>query len=87
MRKKYKNFSEKAITIMTYLQDHNGEDLTAKDIAAAVDMEARSITGVINGLVKKGFVERVVVEGEKDKRVVLTAAGAALDPEAPLDEE
>ena len=82
-----KNLSEKAVVIMTYLQAHNGEDLTAKDIAAATDIEARSVTGVLNGLVKKGFVERVVVEGEKDKRIVLTAAGATLDPEAPLAEE
>jgi DNA-binding MarR family transcriptional regulator len=77
-----KLFSDKAQAVLTFLQAHEGENLTSKDIAAALDIEGRSITGVLNGLVRKGLVERVVVEGEKDKRIVLTADGAAADPNA-----
>jgi DNA-binding MarR family transcriptional regulator len=77
-----KLFSDKAQAVLTFLQAHEGENLTSKDIAAALVIEGRSITGVLNGLVRKGLVERVVVEGEKDKRIVLTADGAAADPNA-----
>lgn len=75
-------FSDKAKATLEYLQAHNGEDLTSKDIAAALDIEPRSITGVLNGLQRKGLVERVVVEGEKDKRIVLTVEGMGADPNA-----
>jgi DNA-binding MarR family transcriptional regulator len=77
-----KLFSDKAQAVLTFLQAHEGENLTSKDIAAALDIEGRSITGVLNGLVRKGLVERVVVEGEKDKRIVLTADGVTADPNA-----
>lgn len=75
-------FSDNAKTVLTFLQTHTGEDLTSKGIAEALDIAPRSITGVLNGLARKGLVERVVVEGEKDKRIVLTADGAAADPNA-----
>lgn len=75
-------FSDNAKTVLTFLQAHNGEDLTSKGIAEALDIAPRSITGVLNGLARKGLVERVVVEGEKDKRIVLTADGAVADPNA-----
>ena len=75
-------FSDNAKIVLTFLQAHTGEDLTSKDIAEALEIAPRSITGVLNGLARKGLVERVVVEGEKDKRIVLTTDGAAADPNA-----
>lgn len=81
-----KVLSEKAQAVLVFLQNDPSADFTAKNIAEGIGLEARSVTGVINGLVKKGFVERIVVEGEKDKLVKLTAAGATLDPEAELAE-
>ncbi len=81
-----KYLSEKAQSILVFLQNDPSADFTAKDIAVGIGLEARSVTGVINGLVKKGFVERIVVEGEKDKLVKLTPAGATVDPEAELAE-
>ena len=75
-------FSDKAKAALEYLQAHNGEDLTSKDIAGALDIEPRSITGVLNGLQRKGLVERVVVEGQKDKLIRLTADGITADPNA-----
>lgn len=75
-------FSDKARAALEYLQAHNGEDLTSKDIAGALDIEPRSITGVLNGLQRKGLVERVVVEGQKDKLIKLTVEGMNVDPNA-----
>jgi Mn-dependent DtxR family transcriptional regulator len=74
-------FSEKAQAVLTFLQGNDG-DFTSKDIAAALDIEPRSITGVLNGLQRKGLLVREVVEGEKDKLIRLTAEGAAVDPNA-----
>jgi len=75
-------FSEKAQAALTYLQDHQGEDLTAKAIAEATGIETKSITGVLNGLQRKGLVVREEVEGQKDKLIRLTAEGAMADPHA-----
>lgn len=74
-------FSEKAQAVLTFLQGNDG-DFTSKDIAAALEIEPRSITGVLNGLQRKGLLVREVVEGEKDKLIRLTAEGAAADPDA-----
>lgn len=76
-----KLFSEKAQAVLTYLQGNDG-DFTSKDLAATLDIEPRSITGVLNGLQRKGLIVREVVEGEKDKLIRLTAEGLAADPDA-----
>ena len=52
----------------------------ATDIAAATGIETKSITGVLNGLQKKGLVQRVEKEGFEKKVVQLTAEGASVDP-------
>ena len=75
-------FSDKARAALEYLQAHNGEDLTSQDIAAALDIENRSMTGTLNGLQRKGLLERVEVEGQKDKVIKLTVAGMNTDPAA-----
>ena len=77
-----KMFSDKAQVVLTFLQAHEGEDLTSKDIAAALDIEGRSITGVLNGLQRKGLVIREAVENQKDKLIRLTADGITADPNA-----
>lgn len=76
-----KLFSEKAQVVLTYLQGNDG-DFTSKDLAATLGIEPRSITGVLNGLQRKGLIVREVVEGEKDKLIRLTAEGLAADPDA-----
>lgn len=75
-------FSEKAQAVLKFMQANTGADLTAKMIAEATGIEAKSITGVLNGLAKKGFVVREEVEGSKEKLVRLTAEGAGVDPMA-----
>lgn len=79
-------FSEKAQAVLNYLQGNAGTDLTAKDIAVATGIETKSITGVINGLQRKGMVEREEVGKDDDGKVIkyvrLTAEGASVDPAA-----
>lgn len=79
-------FSEKAQAVLEFLQANQGADLTAGAIAEAAGIEKKSITGVLNGLQKKGLVVREVVEGQKDKLIRLTADGAAADPHAEKSE-
>jgi len=77
-----KMFSENAQAVLTFLQAHQGEDVTSKDIAANFGMANNSVTGILNGLQRKGLVVREVVEGQKDKLIRLTDEGAAADPDA-----
>lgn len=75
-------FSEKAQAVLGFMQANQGVDLTATVIAEAAGIEKKSITGVLNGLQRKGLVYREEVEGQKEKLVRLTADGAAVDPQA-----
>jgi DNA-binding IclR family transcriptional regulator len=75
-------FSEKAQAVLRFMQASQGADLTAAAIAEAAGIEKKSITGVLNGLQRKGLVYRAEVEGQKDKLVRLTADGAVADPDA-----
>lgn len=77
-----KMFSEKAAAVLNYMQANAGVDMTAKDIAAAAGVETKAITGVINGLQRKGLTFREEVEGFDGKLVRLTEAGLAADPNA-----
>ena len=49
--------SEKAIVVMKTMQA-GANGLIGKELAAACNISPRAITGVVNGLVKKGLVER-----------------------------
>lgn len=77
-----KVFSDKAASVLRYLQSNIGADVSAKDIAAAIGIETKSINGVITGLQRKGYVLREEVEGFEDKLVRLTSNGASADPDA-----
>lgn len=86
-----KMFSEKAAAVLSYLQANAAADLTAKDVAEATGIETKSITGVINGLQRKGMVVREETgkddEGKVVKFIRLTADGAAISPDAEKDAE
>ena len=51
-------FSENAQKVLTFLQGNPTVDMTSKELAEAAEIPTRSITGVLNSLVKKGFVVR-----------------------------
>lgn len=82
-------YSEKAQAVLSFMQANQGADLIANDIATATGIETKSITGVLNGLQRKGLIERIEKEGFTKKIVKLTAQGAAVDPreEKPEEEE
>lgn len=80
--------SIKAQAVLGHLQAKDGFDETAQEVAAACNIERKSITGVINGLVRKGLVYRevVAIEGSggepiEVKFIRLTDEGRTFAPE------
>lgn len=76
--------------IFNYLKEHNGEDMTASDVAEVLGMETRSVNGSFTSFQKKGWGIREEAEIElpdgKHQRVKflrLTDAGLAIDPDNP----
>ena len=78
--------SDSAKIVLTYLKDHDGEEFNHKVIAEDTGLSPRSVTGTVTGLQKRGFAERVEVEGSKDKLIRATAAGLAFDVDDDLPE-
>lgn len=88
--------SEKSLTVLNFLKEHDGENLTAADIAQALGMEKKSVDGVVtSGLQRKGLTERIPAQIETTdengntvtkpiKLIKLTAEGKAYDHEAAL---
>lgn len=76
-------FSENARTILVHLQANNGVDETADMIAEATGLPVKTVNGcVTSALQRKGFTERVEVEGFDKKVIRLTPAGVDIDPDA-----
>ena len=86
-----KAVSEKSLTVLNYLKEIGDANVTAADIAEALDMEKKSVDGVVtSGLQRKGYTERIPAQIEvqddegntkfKDvKFIKLTDAGKAYD--------
>lgn len=86
--------SEKSLVVLNYLKDHQGENMTAADIAEALGMEKKSVDGIVtSGLQRKGYAERIPAQIEvtdeegntkfKDvKFIQATEAGLNYDDEA-----
>lgn len=79
-----------AKNVLNYLKEHNGEDLTAADVAAALGLEKRSVDGIFTSAIqRKGFGVRTPAEIELEdgshkaiKLLSLTQAGLDYDPDA-----
>lgn len=84
---------ENTKAIFNYLKEHNGEKLTNTDIADALGLTSKQVTGSVNSFVRKGWAQRsdvVNVELEDGtqkavKFISLTDEGVAVDPDAPAD--
>lgn len=78
-----KQFSDSAQAILTFLQANPVVDITSKELADAVGVAQKSITGVLTGLQKKGLVVRedAVRGDEKVKYIRLTDSGKIVDPD------
>jgi hypothetical protein len=81
---------ENSKKVFMYLKEHNGEDLTAADVAEALGLEKRSVDGIFTSAIqRKGLGVRTPAEIELDdgshkaiKLLSLTAEGMAFDPDA-----
>lgn len=76
--------------VYDYVKEHDGENMTAADIAAATGLEVRSVNGIVtSAFQKKGLMERVPAEVQLEdgshkavKFIKLTDAGKSFDPDA-----
>ena len=76
--------SENGQKIMEYLKTVEGQNVTADDVATALDIEKKKFTGAFNALVKKELAVRNAAKIEAPvtvKYLVLTDAGLAFSPE------
>lgn len=78
--------------IFDYLKEHDGENMTAADVAETLGIDVRSVNGSFTSFQKKelGVREEVEVELEdgthkKVKFLRLTAKGRAFDPDAATE--
>lgn len=81
---------ENTKNILMYLQDNDGKDLTAADVAEALGLEKRSVDGSFTSFQKKEWGVREPAEVEnpdgshtKVKYLRLTELGLSIDPENP----
>lgn len=76
--------------IWDYIVAHDGENITAQDIADALCVGVKSVNGSVTSFQKKGHTirEEVAVTGGKVKYIRLTDDGRAFDPDAePVKED
>lgn len=84
---------ENSKRVLMYLKEHNGEDLTAADVAEALGLEKRSVDGIFTSAIqRKKLGVRTPAEIELDdgshkaiKLLSLTEAGMAFDPDADAE--
>lgn len=85
--------SEKSLVVLDYLKGIGDENVTAKDIAAALDMTDKTVNGIVTaGLIRnKNLAERIPAEITLEdgshqgvKFIKLTEAGKAYDHAAAV---
>lgn len=73
--------TENSAAVLRYLQNNPNANLTADDLAEALEFTSRQINGIATGLQKKGFVERVEIDGIEKKVIRCTSLGENIDPD------
>ena len=77
--------TENSRKVFDFLKANHNVNVTAQEMAAELDVSVNTVTGSVNGLVKKGFAvrEEVAVEGSAKpiKYVKLTDEGMAFNPD------
>ena len=79
--------------VFDFLKAHNNEDLTAADVADALELEKRQVDGIFtSAFQRKQLGVRIEAERENDKGthdkvkyLKLTEAGMAFDPDAEAE--
>ena len=80
---------ENSIRVLNYLKQVNGQQVTAADVAAALDLPKKSVDGIFTSAIqRKGLGVRVPAEIELEdgthkqvKFLQLTPEGMAFDPD------
>jgi len=73
-------FSHDAKRLVRFLRDHDGEDLTFKDIAAGLDMKPRAANCMItSSLVNRGYAVRELQPDGGTNYIRLTDKGRTAD--------
>lgn len=86
---------ENSKLVFNFVKAHEGENITAADIAEGTGLEVRSVNGIVtSAFQRKGLMARVPAEIELEdgshkavKFIVLTDEGRNFDPEAKEDAE
>jgi hypothetical protein len=86
---------ENSKIVFNYVKAHEGENITAADIAEGTGLEVRSVNGIVtSAFQRKGLMARNAAEIELEdgshkavKFIVLTDEGRNFDPEAKEDAE
>lgn len=74
---------ENSLLIFNYVKDHADEDITAADIAAALNIGVKSVNGCITAMARHHELlerEEVAITGGKVKYIRLTEKGVDYDP-------
>lgn len=74
-----KPLTPKAAAVLSYLQQHDGEDPIGKEIASALGLPIRVVTATVTGLSNKKLVYRAEVAAGEPKAIRLTDAGRQTD--------
>ena len=85
--------SANSVKVINYLKTVQGQQVTAKDVAAALDLSDKSVNGIFTSAIqKKGLGVRTEAEIEAEdgthktiKLLSLTEAGMQFDPEADAE--
>ena len=65
--------------VIGYIADHQEHGVIQRELATAVQRRSASITSVLQGLEKRGLIERrVPADNARNKQLYLTAAGKAM---------
>ena len=86
--------SANSVSVLNYLKEINGANVTAADVAEALGLEKRSVDGIFTSAIqRKGLGVRVPAEVELEdgthkavKFLTLTPAGMAFDPSSSEEE-
>lgn len=86
---------ENSKLVFNFVKAHEGENITAADIAEGTGLEVRSVNGIVtSAFQRKGLMARVPAEVELAdgshkavKFIILTDEGRNFDPEAKEDAE
>ena len=75
------NLTNSQFPILYYIMENKGKSLTQRDIEQAFHLKNPTVTGLLNLLEQKGFVQRVVNPNDRrSNHLLLTDAGKKLQP-------